>query len=479
MNNKFDRSELLNIDIEKYLHNFLLNIEKKIDLKNSGDEFLCLWARLRQIISDSIISEITTRQNSADSGLQEYQLVAPSKKKRMIFKVSVLKSLIFRNPFLTVKKGRIIIFSNSRRVKNTNSGFYEDLYSEPLYKYFKNNDTYLIEEPWLNYHKEPVRFEVKHGDAIMYLSYLLGILSYRFLNSETLTKIKFIENQIAEVFDLNMNIKPFAKKTWLKRKGSFLAYKLLFIWLKPKSIFYVSLNTDTAMVEAARALGIKTAELQHGILGRHITSDTRSTQKVAPDYLLTFGGFWSEEIHTHRPKKIIIGFEYLNEERKKYPLKKEKQIFIISDGSLAMAKLAIQLSKSHADYRIVFKLKPTEFSHWKIKYKILDDNSDSLVVIDSDELSNYELLSKSEYQVGGCSMLLMEGITFNCRTVVVRGPGYSYLERLVSKGYAIIGNYDGEFDLTRAPKPDLEQIEHLFNSKSGLYLSKFLKELAQ
>ena len=466
-------------DLEDVLGNFLLNIETELNIEHCDPEFLGIWFRLRQIVSDYIIDMMISKERDDKLESNKNILVSPSQKKRFNFRSSVLRSLIFLNPFLTIKRNKILIFTNSRRVIDSSDGCFEDLYTEPLYKYIGDNEAFLIEEPWFNNHFTPIRYKVKHGDGLLYLSYFFGILSYRPLRKDTLAKIRFIEDEIATTFSIDINIRKFAKRTWLKRKGALQAYKLLFLWLKPRLIIYTALNTDPSIVEAAKCMGFPVAELQHGILGQHVSFDNRAFRETQSDYLLIFGRFWSDEQAKIRRREVVVGFEYLNEKRKLYPLNKEKQIFIISDGNVEMSKLAVKLAKHHLDYKVVFKLKPTEFLNWEVKYPDLYRNQllGDIEVVNSSDVSNYELLSRSEYQVGGCSMLLFEGIAFGCKTVVIRGSGFRYLKGLISKGYAISGDYSGSFDLSSAPEIDTAEIEHLFDSNTPLNFSNFLKNL--
>ena len=56
-------------------------------------------------------------------------------------------------------------------------------------------------------------------------------------------------------------------------------------------------------------------------------------------------------------------------------------------------------------------------------------------MIDNSEIPLYELMAKSNYQIGAFSTAIYEGLMFNCKTFIVDVPGTEYLNDLIEKGY--------------------------------------------
>jgi hypothetical protein len=54
-------------------------------------------------------------------------------------------------------------------------------------------------------------------------------------------------------------------------------------------------------------------------------------------------------------------------------------------------------------------------------------------VIDHNHINLYELFAQSEYQIGVFSTAIYEGLTLNCKTVLLDFPGVEYMEYLIEE----------------------------------------------
>src|SRR5699024_3590183 len=138
----------------------------------------------------------------------------------------------------------------------------------------------------------------------------------------------------------NLEIYPIIIKQMNDFIHGYNYYIKLFSKRKPKRIFIVVSYECIPIIAAAKDLGIKVIEFQHGVLTEyHFAynfSDPTKDINYIPDKLLTFGEYWGK---TERfPKQIeieVCGFPYLNqqlEKHKGFP-KKKKQILYISQGT--------------------------------------------------------------------------------------------------------------------------------------------------
>ena len=154
-------------------------------------------------------------------------------------------------------------------------------------------------------------------------------------------------------------------------------------------IFVVVAYENQAVVAAAKDLGIKVIELQHGTisdyhLGYSYPLKTRLDGEIKyfPDQILTFGDYWINEDNCPISKEDIIpiGFPYFEAQSKDYMniQPDEHQILFISQGVIGkyLSKLAYQLADKSKDFKIIYKLHPGEYETWKENYPELSSIHD-------------------------------------------------------------------------------------------------------
>lgn len=168
--------------------------------------------------------------------------------------------------------------------------------------------------------------------------------------------------------------------------------------------------------------GVNIIELQHGVMGgNHIAYNIDNSNLLGfPDYIMLFSEFWK---NTHLPLKneniIVTGFPMLDESVKYYDIKKKcerNNILFISQWTIgeSLYRFASQLSKDERfnGYNIYYKLHPHEK---KENYK----NIDRIKIVDSSELSLYNIFAICGIQIGAYSTALYEGLAFNLDTYIV------------------------------------------------------------
>jgi hypothetical protein len=179
-----------------------------------------------------------------------------------------------------------LIFSTSRsNVRKRIEGKYFDRFADPLADELGRNETLIVEDP------EPVhrpRDEVytEHIAStypVYFLSKIRGALASN-PKVDGLGILDEIKREYGlEVDDLRI-IKTF--------RGRYAEYRRLFKRLKPTYVFVVCSYYDMGKVKAAKDLGIRVVEIQHGLIGEgHEAYNifTKLDRSFYPDYILVFG----------------------------------------------------------------------------------------------------------------------------------------------------------------------------------------------
>lgn len=222
-----------------------------------------------------------------------------------------------------------------------------------------------------------------------------------------------------------------------------------------------------ALIQAAREVNIPVIEYQHGVIGRyHFAYNFYNTEEknlYLPDYLFTFGSYWSESCRLPKIcKPIKVGFPLIDESRQQQKMsdKDSKNIVFygpFSDLMLAIIEDFVKLDCNHR-YRIVCKLHPRELKNGRSLYPELYENS-NIEIIDT-PLFVHELLASSLNHVGISSTVLFEALAFSDRVFVIDDIGSEYMTDfvkddsmyLVSSAHELLSILDMPFDIMKAEK---------------------------
>lgn len=223
------------------------------------------------------------------------------------------------------------------------------------------------------------------------------------------------------LFDQIINeyqITPQIKKELKNKLAEIKLFEFFFKLVKPKAIFVLSSFTKVSIVVAAKKLGIKVYEAQHGYMGDNHTFYNAEVkfEKAYPDYLISFGDY---EKTQDNPRLIF----------------KPEQIIPVGSLQLELVKnkpLSNTLLKIKKEYKLVFcvtlqAIKEDIILDWV--FKNAKDNKNWLFVIrakDRDidyskyttnsnikelkEYSIYEILKVADYNITIYSTTAIEGI---------------------------------------------------------------------
>jgi hypothetical protein len=142
-------------------------------------------------------------------------------------------------------------------------------------------------------------------------------------------------------------------------------------------------------------------------------------KEYLPDYYLTFGKYWGEQIQT--PSTIVpVGNPTLNksvDDLQKEVSPQSNSILVVSQGTVTqkMVKIAKYLSQALPKHTIIFKLHPGEvpFTH---RYEDLKKYH-NVQIRTYDNI--YELIASSEIIVGYNSTTLFEAVAFGGKRIFI------------------------------------------------------------
>jgi hypothetical protein len=268
------------------------------------------------------------------------------------------------------------------------------------------------------------------------------------------------------------------------RRTTLPLYRRLIDRVDPELVVVIVSYGRETFIEACKQQGVPVAELQHGVIYDHhfgySFSGTR-TKETFPDYLLTFGEFWTDAAAYPIPEERVIpvGYPYLEQSVDKYDdVEPRDQLLFISQGTIGerLSKFAMEVEQyPEIDYNIVYKLHPGEYNRWKTEYPWLT-NTD-ITVIDSSEPPLYELFAESSVQVGVGSTAVYEGLSFGLETYVFDCEGATVLQPLVDEGSAKLISTTDELANSLGHREFKFDTEYYFESRATQTMCKVLSQL--
>lgn len=367
------------------------------------------------------------------------------------------KNLVSRNPFMAAPAERL--YWGHHRRKRLEDGYWWDIYTDPIHE--KEDASFVhVEAPHEFTHRTPARTEgIRYTDFIEYSGRIadnlpgLGVS----LNPSDRATVSGLESALARTLDVSLDLTSMVEARLSQRAVTRPLYRRMVTRVDPDVAIVVVGYTKETFIEVCKEEAIPVVELQHGGFGRHHPGyafpGDRSKQ-TAPDYLFTFGEFWSDSVELPMPREnvIPIGYPHLERQRKRDSnVDTTDAILFLSQWSIgeALTKFAVEFAKREDDRSVIVKLHPGEYATWREEYPWLDGAP--LTVIDGDEPPLYELLASSSVQVGVYTTVIYEGLNFGLDTYLLDLPGVSRMEHLIDQGGAtLVESVDELREATRA-----------------------------
>lgn len=409
-------------------------IEKEYFNKKINGIFI--WPLLRE----KVYADLNSISNNTKKSGQSDKEQSLSKKIRSFL---AIVSNTF-NFFLKHKNKVGYLFINHPRKKLVN-GFYYDLYTDPIINDLKE-DYFVLEGLFqLNHLKPSFQKNILYADIFDFWPRLISLLWTPKFTVDEVNLWKSLEEKFENEFGLDVSILEPAKKEYVRARISIWGIKKLLKKLQPKLIIeVVGYNRLCKHVNiAAKELGIKTIELQHGYLSdKHVAYNFPKgieTVNSFPDYFGAWSSFFDKgrvRFPISSDKIIDVGFKYFHEHFDKVKNKAvyEGSILFISQGTIGdkLSKVALELSQL-SDEKIIFKLHPSEIQDAHVRYpELYSLKSEHFIIDDSIDSDLYKRIIEAKIVVGVYSTALLEAASVGKKTVVLKLPGWKEFEYLFS-----------------------------------------------
>jgi hypothetical protein len=440
------------------LYKKFTEFEKKYKLLSSENSYNFIWERMRFGVFYSLQKEYF-EFGQAHTAVRIKDI---SLKKKINILCRLLFNSIIKSPFFFSNKYQYIFWSGGRRMWDSNIKAYYSIPVDPLVDYLSLNKTLFIEEPVLYEHYTPAYTKnICYTDFFLLLGFLRKILKNKKAEKIIFDYFKQIEMCFNSYFQRSIVFAKNAILIYRSYKAYVPIFNLFFKLHHPKVLFIVCSYGEEDVIEAAKKNNIPVVEIQHGLIAKGDTAGydipDGCIKKSFPDYFLSFGEYWIEDINFPIPAQNIfnVGFPYLTEQSKYYKnVHKKDQIVFISQGIYGkkLSRFAIELCEkvSHS-ILIIFKLHPGEWARWKDEYPELAfyNKKNKIKVIDNSEIiHNYQLLAESKWICGINSTLIYESLFFFCKIFILNFPGCFVMKSLIEDGIAFLVSTPDEIDLT-------------------------------
>jgi hypothetical protein len=394
------------------------DLEKKYDLLNFEIEGVKPWQAHRVEIYYLLGKKFGIFEKELQRGMNKIKKIRSA--------LRLLKNSILYNPLYNLKQVDYLIFSHPRSKKV--NGEWIDIYTKYFIDEIKDKNSFLeFEEHFNGKHLREYKPYKRYLD---YISLIRNIKKPKILLS--ISQHNFL-NELNQV--LNIDIKSLLIQRTQKFLVTYPIYKEILQKTSPKKIYLVVSYGRSELIKAAKDLKIETIEFQHGTFSRYHLGYFYPNSKQLdyfPDKFLVWNIYWKNLIKF--PCEVeIYPFKYLENERKKYQLRKNKnQLIVLGQGGLTdrMAEKILNNLEKFKNYKILFKLHPNEYGKVK-SYKNLVKLQKKLNIEILENVDLYKYLAESEYQAGVFSTALYEGVEFGCKTILFDLPGIEYMDKFI------------------------------------------------
>ena len=374
----------------------------------------------------------------------------------------LFQSILDLPNFIFPKRARYVVKTCSSALSERENGCWKDIYFDDLLKDIGN--CYKIEVQ-----NNPLFIE-RRKDALIPIAITTAVIN---LLSAVLVKvwcpagISVVAIEIVADLqnepDLHFCNAHFIRSRlvhfyWAKR-----IYKWLLIRIRPELILYVD-TTSFEICSAARELGIKTVEFQHGIFSsNHPDALPESalpykSALIVQDKIFLYGDFWEHQLKANRfygNELRVVGNTRIDHYRKIRADSKERNpddatcCIVMTTQGLAVGQLIsfvsqfLDLAEGQLDYQLYIKLHPTHDRDRSIYDTVFNSNDRVKVISGPDEPATFDLLTRADLHCSISSACHYDALGLGVPTVIIGLPNHEIVLHLVDSDHA---------SLARSPK---------------------------
>jgi len=202
--------------------------------------------------------------------------------------------------------------------------------------------------------------------------------------------------------------------------------------VNPRNLLFVNRWVNFSFIAAARDLGVRPIELQHGAVGKHSFQYlTKYDTRVDPVYFLAFGEFWKNFDWGIPDENVVpIGHRYIGLRRGQPGQGTGKAVMLTSKPPRwrELDRIYSQVVKENPDTQFILKLHPQDVQGWENRYKV--GLACNVHVIDDPTQDLYEIFSSCQAVIGDDSTLLYEASFFGLKVGLLNEDGNNPCEAI-------------------------------------------------
>lgn len=209
-----------------------------------------------------------------------------------------------------------------------------------------------------------------------------------------------------------------------------------------RRLFIAGRHSAPEALAAANDLAMTTVELQHGVITRYDPDfhyPGRPQVPYAPDRLLTFSRYWTEDIDLPRQTRaVVIGSANISPDLARSEPKVARRVVFVSQWAVGskLIEVAAAMAAAAPEWEFVFRPHPLGDVRRHKAYLARHAGSLRNLSISNPHGDLYRLLASADVQIGVYSTSLYEGMVLGLRTIVLALPGAEHLTRVIEEGDA-------------------------------------------
>jgi len=382
----------------------------------------------------SRLTDIISARERAHSGIREVKGW-----KRRLF-ISVFQGLFKFNPFFS-NGADIMVFSDARRRTRLQNGKHFDTIHDPLIE-ASNEDALVWEGSYQGSHKLPIYSKRVVFSDPMILKAKMSLKRNDELEQVANNYSSIINEAAAIAFSRSINERHGRAIVSLSRYAKLVTG--LIREVRPRLAIFLCGSYGgfkSYLIKECKEMGIVTAEFQHGYVGKYHLAYNYSLNgeeysSYLPDYYLTYGQYWKDQLTRFPNQTVVIGNPELKFQlSERQNMTSRDEVLIVSQGTVTsrLVELAKELRKKlPSKITMVYRLHPGEVP--------FEDRYNSLYSIDGiivDKESNiFDLIKRSKAVVGFNSTTLFEALPFEKPIYVMKDSASdAYIPKEVGKRF--------------------------------------------
>jgi hypothetical protein len=357
--------------------------------------------------------------------------------------------------FFFPKRARYVVKTFSSALREKENGCWKDVYFDDLLKDLGNCSKIGVRDnPLFNNRYKTALIPIAMTDST--ISLFSAIFSKVFRSAEISQVAKKIAKDLHDEPDLHfLHSRLIAERLhyfyWAKKM-----YKCLLIHICPEFVF-VTNTSEYAMCAAAKELGIKTVEFQHGIFSSNhpdALPDSALPYKptlIVPNKIFLKGDFWKLELKTngfYDNALCVVGSNRIDNyriRRKVYKkINRDDAIcrMVVTTQGFAVNLLInfisefIDLAENKLNYQLDIKLHPIYDRDRLIYDKAFASDARVKVISGTDEPSTFDLLTRADLHLSISSACHYDALGLGVPNVVLALPNHELVLNLVEAGHA-------------------------------------------